>query len=59
MEVNYIAENVEMPKFNREAVKGWLEQVALNHGKRVGVLTYVFCDDEYILATNRKYLGHV
>ena len=58
MEVNYIAENVEMPKFNRKAVEGWLEQVALNHGKKVGVLTYVFCDDEYILATNRKYLGH-
>lgn len=58
IEVNYIAQNVEMPVFNRQAVSEWLEQVAAHHGKRVGRLTYVFCDDDYILATNKQYLGH-
>lgn len=58
IEVNYIAQNVEMPVFNRQAVCDWIEQVAANHGKRVGRLTYVFCDDDYILATNKQYLGH-
>ena len=32
--------------------------MAERHGQRVGCLTYVFCDDEYILATNREFLGH-
>lgn len=58
IEVNYIAQNVEMPVFNRQAVCDWIEQVAARHGKRVGRLTYVFCDDDYILATNKQYLGH-
>jgi rRNA maturation RNase YbeY len=39
-------------------VKSWIETVAREHGKRVGALTYVFCDDEYILATNNQFLGH-
>ena len=47
-----------MPVFNRQAVSEWLEQVAAHHGKRVGRLTYVFCDDDYILATNKQYLRH-
>lgn len=58
IEVNYITQGVEMPELNHEAVKSWLEQVARNHQKRVGRLTYIFCDDDYILATNRQFLGH-
>ena len=58
IEVNYICEKVEMPQFNQAAVKQWIEQVARTHPKNVGRLTYIFCDDDYILETNRKYLGH-
>jgi rRNA maturation RNase YbeY len=58
MEISYITQNVEMPNIDTGKVETWIEAVALAHGKRVGVLTYVFCDDEYILATNRQFLGH-
>lgn len=58
MQISYIAENVEMPVLNHEAVAKWIETVAASHDKRVGALTYIFCDDDYILATNRKYLQH-
>jgi rRNA maturation RNase YbeY len=47
-----------MPAIDAEKVKSWIETVAREHGKRVGALTYVFCDDEYILATNNQFLGH-
>lgn len=57
-ELNFLTQNVEMPALNHQAVQDWLVQVAMNHGKRVGRLTYVFCDDPYILQTNRQYLGH-
>lgn len=56
--IDFITEKVVMPQFNQEVVKSWIEAVAHSHGKNVGRLTYVFCDDEYILATNRQYLGH-
>jgi len=58
MEVNYMVENVEMPRLDTEKVKNWIEAVARNHSKNVGILTYIFCDDEYILATNRQFLQH-
>ena len=58
MEVNFMTEGVEMPCFDQAAVRGWIEVVARNHGKAVGALTYVFCDDEYILATNKQFLQH-
>ena len=58
MEISYITQNVEMPAIDAEKVKSWIEKVAREHGKRVGALTYVFCDDEYILGVNRQYLQH-
>ena len=58
-EINYMTQgNVEMPRLNSQAVQDWIVKVAQLHGQRVGCLTYVFCDDEYILATNREFLGH-
>ena len=58
-EINYMTQGqVEMPKLNEEALHDWIVAVALRHGQQVGCLTYVFCDDEYILETNRQFLGH-
>lgn len=58
MEINYIAQDVEMPRLNELALKNWIEAVARTHKRNVGTLTYIFCDDDYILATNRQFLQH-
>ena len=58
-EINYMTQGTaEMPRLNQDAVRDWIIEVARQHGQRVGCLTYVFCDDEYILKTNREFLGH-
>lgn len=58
-EINYMVQgNAVMPMLNRVAVQDWIVEVASRHGQRVGCLTYVFCDDAYILSTNREFLGH-
>ncbi len=58
-EINYMLQgNVEMPSFDQASVFDWIVAVAERHQQRVGCLTYVFCDDEYILETNRQFLGH-
>ena len=58
-EINYMTQGqADMPRLNETAVRDWIVEVARRHGKRVGCLTYVFCDDEYILETNRQFLGH-
>ena len=58
-EINRMVQgNAIMPAHDELALRDWIVEVAARHDKRVGRLTYVFCDDEYILQTNRQFLGH-
>ena len=58
-EINYMTQgNAALPKLNEQAVQDWIIAVAASLGQKVGCLTYVFCDDEYILQNNREFLGH-
>lgn len=58
-EINYMTQgNVTLPPLNHEAVRDWIVAVAQQHNQRVGCLTYVFCDDDFILETNQQFLGH-
>lgn len=36
----------------------WIRLVLSQHGQRDGEVTYVFCDDAYILYLNKTYLDH-
>lgn len=56
--ISFRIENVEMPKLDLEKVREWINIVVLHHGFKVGRLSYLFCDDETILDTNRKFLNH-
>lgn len=56
--IEFMTEGVEMPQLDFERVKRWIGEVAAGHGYAVGNLNYCFCDDEYILDTNRKFLQH-
>lgn len=58
IEVNFITQDVEMPAISAERIERWLDDVARSHGKSAGRLTYIFCDDDYILSTNRQFLNH-
>lgn len=41
-----------------EKVRQWLTAVVKRRGKTVGNINYLFCDDEYLLAANQRYLQH-
>ena len=56
--ITYNTENVAMPKIRRRDTSTWIKQVAAAHGKTVGDVAYIFCDDEKILDVNRQYLQH-
>ncbi|MFT5022170.1 MAG: putative rRNA maturation factor [Colwellia sp.] len=36
----------------------WLDKVAQSEGFTVGDLTYIFCNDDYLLELNKTYLKH-
>lgn len=56
--IEVMAQNVEAPALDWDRVGEWIGEVARRHGRRVGHLTYIFCDDNRILEVNREFLNH-
>ena len=46
------------PFKSRTKIKQWIKQVIEAKGKKTGNITYIFCDDEYLLEVNKQYLQH-
>ena len=47
-----------LPDLDFDRVGEWLVEVARRHGRLVGDINYIFCDDEKILQVNREFLNH-
>lgn len=58
MAISFYNENVSMPSIKKTLVRDWIKRVVSVHGKRLGEISYIFCDDEKILEVNRQYLQH-
>ncbi len=56
--ITYSSENVRMPKIRKRDTSAWIKKVAAAHGRKVGEIGYLFCDDEKILEVNREFLQH-
>ncbi len=56
--ITYQAENVRFPNIKKRETTAWIKAVTASSGKKVGEISYLFCDDEKILEVNREYLGH-
>lgn len=54
----WLSDGAEFPSIDTAKIEAWIEAVAADHGRIVGELTYIFCDDEKIIDVNRKFLGH-
>ncbi|MDE6300563.1 MAG: rRNA maturation RNase YbeY [Muribaculaceae bacterium] len=50
--------DVLMPALDFERVERWLQEVAATYEKKIGQLSYIFCNDEEILRVNRQFLQH-
>ena len=46
----------DITKINQN--KKWLNQVISNEDKEEGDITYIFCDDDYLLEKNIRFLNH-
>lgn len=56
--IEVLSQNVEKPALDWEKVGRWIVEVARRHGRRVGAITYIFCDDARILEVNKEFLNH-
>jgi|TARA_Y100001954_G_scaffold225527_1_gene266228 rRNA maturation RNase YbeY len=50
----YISENLEGVKENKK----WIEGIVLSENKSLGNIVFVFCNDQFLLEKNIKYLNH-
>lgn len=58
MSVRFASQNIDLELPQAEKVKKWVSQVVQQRGKRVGNISYLFCDDEHLLGVNRQFLNH-
>jgi probable rRNA maturation factor len=43
---------------NKRLISRWIKTIAKKEGKKVNYLNYIFCNDQYILKLNLKFLKH-
>ena len=47
-----------MPSIKKRETTAWVRAVAATYGKKVGDVSYIFCNDKRILEVNREFLQH-
>ena len=58
MAIYFSTENMDFELSDESRVKNWISAVVSAQRKRVGNLSYLFCDDAYLIEINRTYLNH-
>jgi probable rRNA maturation factor len=56
--INFFSENVETPKIDKKSVKKWINDIIKIHDYKMGDISIIFCDDNFLLEYNVKYLNH-
>ncbi|MGL4993343.1 MAG: rRNA maturation RNase YbeY [Bacteroidales bacterium] len=56
--ISYYNEGIDMPSINKNIKKEWIKRVTEMYGKKLGEISYIFCNDEKILEVNNQYLQH-
>jgi probable rRNA maturation factor len=55
--INFYSENSFLLE-EQEKHAAWIERVIFSEGKKLEEISYIFCDDEYLLKLNEEYLDH-
>ncbi|MFC6860682.1 rRNA maturation RNase YbeY [Zunongwangia atlantica] len=55
--INFYSENDFILK-DEDVYKNWINRVISSEGKRLGEISYIFCDDDYLLDINQRFLDH-
>ena len=58
MSIHFSTVNSSFVLDEEKKITDWIKLIIKNNNCRVGEIGYLFCDDEYLLEVNRKYLNH-
>ena len=55
--INFYSEN-DFELEDSSDYEDWIKMVISSEEKKTGEISFIFCDDEYLLEMNQKYLDH-
>lgn len=58
MAIYFSSENTNFDLKGKLKVKKWISDIIKAQNKKVGDISYLFCDDAYLIEVNRTYLDH-
>ncbi len=58
MSIHFSTVNSSFVLDEEKKITDWIKLIIKKNNCRVGEIGYLFCDDEYLLEVNRKYLNH-
>ncbi len=58
MAIYFSSENTHFDLKGKMKVKKWISDIIKAQHKKVGDISYLFCDDAYLIEVNRTYLNH-
>ncbi|MCF8338685.1 MAG: rRNA maturation RNase YbeY [Bacteroidales bacterium] len=58
MEINFFTENIDISLENEELIREWIGKASEDRSFKIGVINYIFTDDQTLYHINQKYLEH-
>ncbi|MGX8712196.1 MAG: rRNA maturation RNase YbeY [bacterium] len=58
MAISFSTQSKDFEFLEAEKVRKWILSIVKSRGKSIGNISYLFCDDEYLLKVNQQYLNH-
>lgn len=55
--INFYSEN-DFILGDTDAYSSWIKKVIISEDRKLGEISYIFCDDDYLLKLNKQYLDH-
>ena len=56
--INLQTENIKFTLKNKTLLKRWIKEVIEKKKRKAGEITFVLCNDDYLLNINKQYLNH-
>jgi probable rRNA maturation factor len=56
--ISFYNEEIDLPELEFNQISRWLKSILRHYRKKLGNISYIFCNDSYLLDINVKFLNH-
>ena len=58
MPIRFHSEGIDFKPSGKQKLTSWITDTIKSEGRKTGEITFIFCDDEYLLRLNKDFLNH-